>query len=207
MYKEINPAIFAIITFPFLFGVMFGDIMHGTMLFVFSVILCFSERKPGTIMGTMGSLRYLFLLMGLFSIFCGLIYNDFTSIPLALWGGSCYSGIPDKEPELKSHDCIYPLGIDPVWYISKNELAFMNSLKMKTSVILGVAQMSLGIFMKGLNSLYFGRYIDFMFEFIPQIVLLLCLFGFMDLLIIIKWLTNFGTMIGAVPPSVVAMMI
>jgi V-type H+-transporting ATPase subunit a len=54
MYKEINPAIFAIITFPFLFGVMFGDIMHGTMLFVFSVILCFSERKPGTIMGTMG---------------------------------------------------------------------------------------------------------------------------------------------------------
>ena len=29
---------------------------------------------------------------------------------------------------------------------------------------------------------------DFIFEFIPQIILLLVLFGYMDLLIILKWL-------------------
>lgn len=51
MYKEVNPAIFTIVTFPFLFGVMFGDIMHGSMLLIFAIILCFSERKPNTIMG------------------------------------------------------------------------------------------------------------------------------------------------------------
>jgi V-type H+-transporting ATPase subunit a len=67
--------------------------------------------------------------------------------------------------------------------------------------------MSLGICMKGLNSLYFGRTIDFVFEFIPQIVLLLSLFGFMDLLIILKWLTNYGAMNGATPPSIISMMI
>ena len=49
--------------------------------------------------------------------------------------------------------------------------------------------MSLGIFMKAFNALYFRRYIDFLFEFLPQIVLLWALFGWMDLLIIVKWLT------------------
>jgi V-type H+-transporting ATPase subunit a len=49
--------------------------------------------------------------------------------------------------------------------------------------------MSLGIICKGLNSLYFRQSLDFCFEFIPQILLLLGLFGWMDALIIGKWLT------------------
>lgn len=58
---------------------------------------------------------------------------------------------------------------------------------MKISVILGVLQMSLGVTMKGFNALYFKRYVDFFFEFIPQIVLLLFFFGWMDTLIVGKW--------------------
>lgn len=61
---------------------------------------------------------------------------------------------------------------------------------MKLAVLYGVVQMSLGIFCKGLNCLYNKSALDFIFEFIPQIIFLLCLFGFMDLLIIMKWLTN-----------------
>lgn len=60
---------------------------------------------------------------------------------------------------------------------------------MKLSVIFAILQMSLGILMKGINSIYFRKYLDFMFEFIPQIILLLALFGWMDALIIGKWAT------------------
>ena len=64
-------------------------------------------------------------------------------------------------------DCVYTIGMDPRWFQTTNLLAYQNSLKMKTSVILGVLQMSLGICMKGFNALYFGAYVDFFFEFIP----------------------------------------
>jgi V-type H+-transporting ATPase subunit a len=59
------------------------------------------------------------------------------------------------------------VGVDSSWYLGTNELTFLNSLKMKLSVILGVCQMSLGVFMKALNSAHEGNKIDFIFEFIP----------------------------------------
>jgi V-type H+-transporting ATPase subunit a len=39
LYKEINPSYFTIISFPFLFGVMFGDIGHGVFVLVLATIL------------------------------------------------------------------------------------------------------------------------------------------------------------------------
>ena len=75
--------------------------------------------------------------------------------------------------------------------------------------------MSLGIIMKGFNAIHFGNKIDFVFEFIPQLVLLLVLFGWMDVLIISKWLYevnsdslddyNFYTRSNA--PSIITIMI
>ena len=97
------------------------------------------------------------------------------------------------------------MGIDYAWYNSQNELTFINSLKMKLSVIIGVSHMLLGILMKGFNSLYFGKKLDFFFEFIPQFVLLSVWFGYMDLLIIVKWLTYYPNT--NLAPSVVTTMI
>lgn len=51
--------------------------------------------------------------------------------------------------------------------------------------------MSLGVCLKGVNALYFKNKVDFILEFVPQITLLLVLFGYMDLLIINKWLCDF----------------
>ena len=85
--------------------------------------------------------RYMITLMGIFSMFCGLMYNDFMSIPLNLFG-SCYNL---KTGRKLDPDCVYPAGVDVVWFLTKDEITFMNSLKMKISVIFGVAHMSLGV--------------------------------------------------------------
>lgn len=81
--------------------------------------------------------------MGFFATYCGLIYSDFMSLPVNIFG-TCYMNVFDatknnlsKEVMLED-DCVYPLGVDPKWYSSKNELNFLNSLKMKIAVILGV---------------------------------------------------------------------
>ena len=165
-------------------------------------------------------IRYIVLLMGFFATFNGIIYNDFMAIPIWLFK-SCYHVVEDTSKHYvqdpKHHheipmkltiveDCVYPIGVDPAWYLGSNELTFLNSLKMKISVILGVLQMSLGVLMKGLNAIYFRNYLDFIFEFIPQIILLLVLFGYMDWLIIAKWLTNF-THVESRAPSVISTMI
>lgn len=50
--------------------------------------------------------------------------------------------------------------------------------------------MTFGICVKAMNSLHFKRKLDFYFEFIPQVIFMVVLFGYMDFLIIFKWLQN-----------------
>ena len=68
---------------------------------------------------------------------------------------------------------------------------FVNFLKMKLSAILGVAHMVLGIFLKGVNTIFEKDIIEFIFIFIPQIILMVILFGYMDAFIFIKWNINY----------------
>jgi len=91
-YKEINPAAFAIISFPFRFGVMFGDIMHGVILLIFAIHICWKADsiKKDSYLAAFVYPRYLLLFMGIFSTFCGLIYNDFSSMPIMI-AKSCWS--------------------------------------------------------------------------------------------------------------------
>lgn len=50
--------------------------------------------------------------------------------------------------------------------------------------------MTIGIIVKALNATYKKDWIEFFFEFLPMLVLLLVLFGWMDVLIIGKWLVD-----------------
>ena len=134
-YKEVNPAVFTCISFPFFFGVMFGDLMHGSILFCFGTYLCFSKREPGTIGATFADVRYLLLLMGFFATYCGAIYNDYTSMATMMFGEGCYTTDSSKLPEGKeivpvkgmnnsywaepiNDECVYKFGVDPIWFRS-----------------------------------------------------------------------------------------
>jgi len=46
-YQEANPGCFTIVTFPFLFAVMFGDWGHGICLLLGALYLVLSEKKLG----------------------------------------------------------------------------------------------------------------------------------------------------------------
>lgn len=190
-YGEINPGLFAIAFFPFLFGVMFGDIGHGGLLFFFGLYLVFKadsikEDKESSL-APLVEMRYLLAIMGFFAFYGGFIYNEFFAITWNLFG-SCYEDGEHFRHRI-SDDCVYPFGIDPKWFGTSNELAFFNSFKMKMAVIIGVAQMSFGVVLKGLNSINFGLPLDFLFEFVPQLTFLLITFGYMCFCIVYKWLT------------------
>ena len=91
--------------------------------------------------------------------------------------------------ERLSPDCTYPMGTDPIWGIASNKLTYVNGIKMKLSVIFGVLHMTMGIIHKGTNAVYFGDWPTFFTEVVAGTIILLGLFGWMDLLIIAKWLT------------------
>ena len=192
-YKEVNPGLFTIISFPFLFGIMFGDIGHGFLILLLSIYIELNKKtinESNSILKGALPYRYILLLMGLFSFFCGLVYNDFMAIPLSIFQ-SCYFNEKNQKVSIRKDKCTYPFGMDPKWYSSSNELSFMNSFKMKWSVIIGVIQMTLGIVLRGLNNLYFKDYLGFFVEFIPQMIFMNLLFGYMIALIFIKWNTDY----------------
>ena len=204
-YGEVNPGLFTIITFPYQFGVMFGDIGHGFVLFLSGYLLVnyYPSLKNGSFKDVL-PYRYLILLMGFFACFCGLVYNDFLAIPWNLFG-SCYTRTEDNDFLRDTETCTYPFGFDPIVYQSRTEVGFINSFKMKLSVIIGVIHMCFGICLKAVNSFHFGLYLDFFFEFLPQILFMSVTFGYMCAAIIIKWLQNWGD--GSSAPSIISIFI
>lgn len=208
-YREANPALFTAATFPFLFGVMYGDIGHGLFLFGAGLTLLYNEKandnaKLGEMAGGLHSGRYMIVMMGFFAVYAGLIYNDCFSLGLNLFGSRyLFEGQEDLEVEegaiaasLKDFGDpagVYPFGLDPIWHVSANELLFFNSFKMKLSVIFGIIQMFMGTLLKGANAIFFGEMLDLFFEVLPMIAFASSLFVYMVVLIFMKWSINWNS--------------
>eukprot|EP01135_Chromosphaera_perkinsii_P002178 Nk52_evm13s218 gene=Nk52_evmTU13s218 len=181
---------------------MFGDIGHGILMTLGALFLVVKEKplaprmSKNEIFQTVFTGRYIILLMGIFSIYTGLIYNDMFSVPLDLFGSSWT--LPSTNttstiylsPTKDFDGTPYPFGIDPMWNISENKLTFTNSFKMKMSVILGVMQMTFGLFVSLSNHIFFGNTVSILCEFIPQLLFLLSIFGYLSFLIIYKWCSD-----------------
>jgi V/A-type H+-transporting ATPase subunit I len=77
--KELDPTLLVAITFPIIFGMMFGDLGHGAVLFLVGVLAYFYSKTPkpkGEIIGYFTKGSVLLILSGLASMFFGLLYAE-----------------------------------------------------------------------------------------------------------------------------------
>jgi len=89
-YLEANPALISTVTFPFLFGMMFGDMGHGSVLLAFALVLVFgNKRLKDTLLAPLLRLRYLLMFLGICATYCGFIYNEFFAMQTNIFT-SCY---------------------------------------------------------------------------------------------------------------------
>ncbi|XP_077377237.1 V-type proton ATPase 116 kDa subunit a isoform X2 [Festucalex cinctus] len=194
-YREVNP-----------------DMGHGLLMAAFAVwmVLCENNRKlkntRNEIWNTFFEGRYIILMMGLFSVYTGLIYNDCFSKSINIFGSgwsvkAMFKANAWTDEDVKRNGFLtldpnvtgvfrgpYPLGIDPIWNLASNRLTFLNSYKMKMSVILGITHMSFGVILSTFNHLHFRRKYNLYLVFLPEILFLLCLFGYLVFMILYKWL-------------------
>uniref|UniRef100_A0A0R3SN99 V-type proton ATPase subunit a n=1 Tax=Hymenolepis diminuta TaxID=6216 RepID=A0A0R3SN99_HYMDI len=81
----------------------------------------------------------------------------------------------------------YPFGIDAIWRISNNKIPFMNSLKMKISIIIAVFHMGFGVVLKFLNNKFYNQRLAIWCVTLPQLLFLLSIFGYLVIVIFCKW--------------------
>jgi len=141
-------------------------------------------------------------LMGFFAVYAGLMYSEVVGVGVMLFD-STYSepeNLPEEATswELTWNHEVYKFGVDPAWHGASNELLYVNSLKMKLAVLFGVTHMVLGLFLRFLNAIHFRCWLDFLFECVPMTVFMFCFFGYMDFMIMYKWVHPMDD-----PPSII----
>ncbi|CAO3629538.1 unnamed protein product [Mucor hiemalis] len=219
-YREVNPGLFTIVSFPFLFAVMFGDIGHGFLMLLFALYLVINEKKLAKVRDEIFTMffggRYMVLMMALFSIFTGLVYNDIFSLSLNLFksGFDLPSNYTSTDSvEMIPNGQVYAFGFDPAWHGSENFLLFSNSYKMKQAIIIGVIHMSFAICLNIFNHVYYGKTAFVWLEFLPQILFMESVFGYLIFCIMYKMSVNWweldsqGHHIHNSPPNLLNMLI
>ena len=153
---------YTIVTFPFLFAVMFGDLGHGIIVTLFAGWMCLFEKKlankkfgevsipkrtkdvtrnnvdvgsditfPFQIWDIFYGGRYIILMMGVFSMYTGILYNDIFSLSMNIFG-SAWTPARYTKWDLEHNSTIgldpatsdfagspYIVGLDPVWQVGR----------------------------------------------------------------------------------------
>ncbi|KAF4123869.1 V-type H+-transporting ATPase subunit a [Geosmithia morbida] len=216
-YQEVNPAMPVIVTFPFLFAVMFGDFGHALIMLAASLAMIYWERPLKKVTFELFAMifygRYIALVMAVFSIFTGLVYNDVFSKSMTIFPSAWEFKKPEgwKEGQalvavLNEEGYRYPFGLDYAWHGTDNDLLFSNSYKMKMSIILGWAHMTYSLCFSYINARHFRKPIDIWGNFVPGMIFFQSIFGYLVICIIYKWTINWETAEGQ-PPGLLNMLI
>ncbi|ORY12864.1 V-type ATPase, V0 complex, 116kDa subunit family [Clohesyomyces aquaticus] len=214
-YREVNPALPTIVTFPFLFAVMFGDFGHGMILFLAALAMIYYERKlQRSKLDELFSMifygRYIVFMMGIFSMYTGLVYCDAFSKPIPIFNSMWTWNEGDKGslgPGASRLDgYTYPFGLDWKWHSTDNDLLFSNSYKMKLSILLGWCHMTFSLMWSLVNARYFHTPIDIWGNFVPGMIFFQSIFGYLSFSIVYKWSVDWAA-IGRQPPSLLNMLI
>ncbi|PGH34482.1 V-type H+-transporting ATPase subunit I [[Emmonsia] crescens] len=214
-YGEVNPGLPTIITFPFLFAVMFGDFGHGMLMTMVATGMILFERKllktkldELTAMAFYG--RYIMLMMGIFSMYTGLIYNDIFSRSMEIFPSAWQWPEHFNEGEgitagLKG-SYRYPFGLDWAWHGTENDLLFANSFKMKLSILLGWSHMTYSLCLSYINGRHFKKPIEIWGNFVPGMIFFQSIFGYLAFTIIYKWCVDWNAR-GDQPPGLLNLLI
>jgi V-type H+-transporting ATPase subunit a len=215
-YQEVNPGLPTIVTFPFLFAVMFGDLGHGFLMVCAATAMIYWEkplkkvRDELFVMAFYG--RYIMLMMGIFSIYTGAIYNDVFSKSMSIFPSAWEWDLPKDWHEgttvtakLKG-DYRYPFGMDWMWHGTENDLLFSNSYKMKLSILMGWVHMTYSLCLSYINARHFKIPIDIWGVFVPGMIFFQSIFGYLVFTIIYKWSIDWYA-INKSPPGLLNMLI
>ncbi|KAH0787065.1 V-type ATPase subunit family protein [Histomonas meleagridis] len=193
-YDELNGGAFYSM-YPFLFAIMFGDIGHAFFYLLASIAILVISRKatPEGMVGSIFRFKWLLLIASICSLYCGFIYNECFGLPISMSKTS-------YEPHVTASGMIqwnmtspnvYPFGIDHTWLFKDNELIFLNSYKMKLSIVMGMCQMIFGMVLQLINHIHRKDVASIFIEWLPKILYLIPFFGYLVVLIIKKWCTHF----------------
>ncbi|KAI5302253.1 hypothetical protein KEM56_000876 [Ascosphaera pollenicola] len=214
-YGEVNPGLPTIVTFPFMFAVMFGDLGHGMLMTMTALALIIFEKKLARtkldeLSGMVFYGRYIVLMMGLFSMYTGALYNDIFSKSLSIWPSAWTWPQDFKEGEAVSASLKgnyrYPFGLDWAWHDTDNSLLFANSYKMKLSILLGWVHMTYSLCLSLVNSRHFKKPVEFWGNFLPGMIFFQSIFGYLVITIVYKWSVDWYGQ-GESPPGLLNMLI
>jgi V-type H+-transporting ATPase subunit a len=216
-YQEVNPAMPVIVTFPFLFAVMFGDFGHAILMLLAALAMIYWEKPLKKVTFELFAMiyygRYIALVMALFSLFTGLIYNDIFSKSMTLFPSAWEFKKPENWTkstpiiaELNDSGYRYPFGLDYAWHGTDNDLLFSNSYKMKMSIILGWAHMTYSLCFSFINARHFKKPIEIWGNFVPGMIFFQSIFGYLVICIIAKWCVNWSAT-DQQPPGLLNMLI
>lgn len=170
-YKEVDPTKFMVVTFPLIFGMMFGDVAHGAILALIGLALAaWRTRKPvvGEIVGYAVKGSGLLFWCGLTSVVFGFLYGSFFG----------------------SHHVI-----DPLWF---NPFAAEGTFRLlRLAIVVATVEINFGFLLRVVNLYHEGKLKE---AFFTPICLMWTHIGAMTILFSDQYSVDFMKWFSTTPP-------